>query len=189
MRGQDSVKNAQLEGNSVEHAPTNVSQFMWHTLKPCCTLPRDLFPMKLVAQREFLKYFILYFWTCNFLLVIESRTHLTNVKVGVFLDQRSHGATIDDYNSNSSSFSRISLQNKTILLHGLSLEEISRTFCSNVLESNVTVIILQTKHENIERFVGHLASYFKVPVIGSVSQGSLLPEKVRKKGKNFNLHF
>lgn len=165
---------------------------MRHTSKPCCTLPRDLFPMKLNAQRRFLKCFILVFWTCNFLLVVESRTHLTNVKVGVFLDQRSrgatlplenYGATIDDHNHNSSSLSRISLQIKTILLHGLSLEEISRTFCSNVLKSNVTVIILQTKHENIERFVLHLASYFKIPVIGSVSQEPLLPEKVRKKRK------
>ena len=145
--------------------------------------------MKLVAQSGCLKYFILLFWTCNFLLVVESRTRLTNVEVGVFLDQRSHGATIDDYNRNSSSLSRRSLQIKTILLHGLSLEEISRTFCSNVSESNVTVIILQTKHKNIERFVGHLASYFKIPVIGSVSQGSLLPEKVRKKGKNIKSHF
>ena len=154
--------------------------------------------MKLVAQSGCLKYFILLFWTCNFLLVVESRTRLTNVEVGVFLDQRSHGATlplenfgatIDDYNRNSSSLSRRSLQIKTILLHGLSLEEISRTFCSNVSESNVTVIILQTKHKNIERFVGHLASYFKIPVIGSASQGSLLPEKVRKKGKNIKSHF
>ena len=155
--------------------------------------------MKLIAQRRFLKYFLLFFWTCNFLLAVESRTHLTNVTVGVFLDQRSHGATlplenygatIDDHNHNSSSVSRILLQTKKILLHGLSLKEISRTFCSNVLESNVTVIILQTKHESIERFVGHLASYFKIPVIGSVSQGTLLPEKVRKKRKsNNNLHF
>ena len=146
--------------------------------------------MKLIAQRGILKHFLVFFWKYNLLFVVGSRTQFTNVRVGVFLDQRSHvetlplekyGATIDDHDRNSSRLSRISLQIKTIFLDGQSLEDISRTFCSSVLESNVTVIILQTGHENLQRrFIVNLASYFKIPVIESLSQEPLLPEKVRK---------
>lgn len=145
------------------------------------------------------KHFMLCLWIYNLLSVLEGRKHFTNVTVGVFSDRRTYretfvlenyGAQIHDYRStSSSSLAKVSLQIKTILLRGLSFEEISRTFCSNILESNVTVIILHTRNKKVERLVGHLASYFKVPVIGSITHAPLLSDKVRKESNNTNLHF
>ena len=145
--------------------------------------------MKFIRHKEIFKIFFLLSWILNFLSLVESRTHFTIVNVTVFLDRRSHGETstlehygvnIDDYSRNTS-LTKISLQANVIFLHGLSFEEISRTFCSSVLESNVTVVILQTKNEKLERFVGNLASYFMIPVVSSVSETPLLSDKVRTK--------
>ena len=150
--------------------------------------------MKFVSYRGVFKSFLLLFSTFNFLSITESLTHFTNVKVGLFLgdciDHRKtsvdhlYGINIDDYNQNAS-FTKISLQIKTILFHGLSFEEISRTFCSSVLEDNVTVIILQSRNKNLARFISNLASYFKIPVIGSINQAPLLSDKVRGKKLSF----
>lgn len=139
--------------------------------------------MKLIRHRGIFKSFLLVFWTFNFVSTAESRTHLINVKVGVFLDRRSHRETsllenIDERNHNKS-LTKITLQ--TILLHGLSFEEISKTFCSDVLESNVTVIILHTRNGKLARFVANLASHFNIPVIGSINQAPLLSDKVGEK--------
>ena len=110
---------------------------------------------------------------------------MTHVKVGVFLDRWQRGETsLENYGVSTADYGRrtiltnISLEIETIQLNGLSFEEISRTFCSEIIENNVTVIVLQTRDQNLTQFVGNLASYFKIPAIGSITQEPLLSDKV-----------
>ena len=155
--------------------------------------------MKYFSHRETYKRFLLIFWTCHLLILIESQLHHKNVKVGLFSDRRNLEETsvenflvdVDGLNRNTS-LTKTSLQIKILSVHGLSYEEISRKFCSSVLQDNVTVLILQSRKEKLARFVGHLASYFKLPVIGTINQAPLPSDKVRKKRNiiyNFKFFF
>ena len=140
--------------------------------------------MKYFSHRETYKRFLLIFWTCHLLILIESQLHHTNVKVGLFSDRRNLEETsvenflvdVDGLNRNTS-LTKTSLQIKILSVHGLSYEEISRKFCSSVLQDNVTVLILQSRKEKLARFVGHLASYFKLPVIGTINPSPQTVEK------------
>ena len=141
--------------------------------------------MKFLRHKGASKGFLLLSCTFSLFLIAEGRTRFTNVKVGVFLDCWKRGETsLENYGVNIAEYNRtttltnISLQIETIQLNGLSFEEISRAFCSDIVEDNVTVIVLQTRNRNLLQFVGNLASYYKIPAIGSLSQEPLLSDKV-----------
>lgn len=140
--------------------------------------------MKFIGRdKNICKGFLLLY--CTLLSIAECRTHFTDVKVGIFLDRWKNGETsLENYGINFADYNRtttltkISLQTKMIQLNGLSFEEISRTFCDDIVENNATVIVLHTRNDNLTQFVGNLASYFKIPVIGSLTQAPLLSDKV-----------
>lgn len=161
----------------------SVLHLMWHVLVGARA--QDLTPMKFLRHKGASKGFLLLSCTFSLFLIAEGRTRFTNVKVGVFLDCWKRGETsLENYGVNIAEYNRtttltnISLQIETIQLNGLSFEEISRAFCSDIVEDNVTVIVLQTRNRNLLQFVGNLASYYKIPAIGSLSQEPLLSDKV-----------
>lgn len=141
--------------------------------------------MQFVTHKEISKRILLLYCTFTLFLLAESRTHFTNVKVGIFLDRFSHSETslenygydVANYNRNTN-LTKISLRTQTIQLHGLSFEEISRTFCVDIVQNNASVIVLQTRNLKLTQFVANLASHFKIPVIGSLTQEPLLSDKV-----------
>ena len=139
--------------------------------------------MKFRTHREFVKYLPLLFWTCKFFSSAESVKQLININVALFGDRTSYGETLflPNYYNRTKNLTKISLRVNSIPLNGASFGEISRTFCSKILERNVSVIILQTNREKLACYVAHLASYFQIPVINSGNRAPPLPDKVRKK--------
>ncbi|XP_068670202.1 glutamate receptor ionotropic, NMDA 1-like [Montipora foliosa] len=135
--------------------------------------------MKFRTHREFVKYLPLLFWTCRFFSSAESVKQLININVALFGDRTSYGETLSlpNYYSRTKNLTRISLRVNPIPLNGASFGEISRTFCSKILERNVSVIILQTNREKLACYVAHLASYFQIPVISSGNRAPPLPDK------------
>ena len=128
---------------------------------------------------------LLLYYTFNLFSITEGWTRFTNVKVGIFVDRWKPSETsLENYGPNIGNFHRtitltnISLHIKTIPVNGLSFEKIAEAFCSDIVENNVTVIVLQTRRENFAQFVGNLASYFKIPVIESLTQAPQLGDKV-----------
>lgn len=142
--------------------------------------------MKFIQHKGTSNGFFLLYWTFSLFSITKGWTRFTNVKVGIFLDRSKPSETsLENYGPNiannhrSTTLTNISLHIKTIPLKGLSFEEISEAFCFDIVENNVTVIVLQTRNENFTQFVGNLASYFKIPVIGSLlRQAPLLGDKV-----------
>lgn len=145
----------------------------------------DLAPMKLIQHIGTSNGILLLYYTFNIFSITEAWTRFTNVKVGIFVDRWKPSETsVENYGPNIGNFHRattltnVSLHTKTIPLNGLSFEEIAEAFCSDIVENNVTVIVLQTRRKNFTQFVGNLASYFKIPVIESLMQAPLLGVKV-----------
>ncbi len=156
---------------------------MWRVLVGATA--QDLALMKFIRHKGAAKGFLLLYCTFSLFLIAEGRTRFKNVRVGVFLDRWKRGETsLENYGVSFAEYNRtttltnISLQIETIQLNGLSFDEISTAFCLDIVESNVTVIVLQTRSRNLTQFVGNLASYFKIPVIGSLTQEPLLSDKV-----------
>lgn len=139
--------------------------------------------MKLIQHKGTSNGILLLYYTFSLFSMTEGWTRFTNVQVAIFVESGNPSETsIENYWPNNANFhgatSLTSLHIKTIPLNGLSFEEISEAFCSDIVENNVTVIVLQTRRENFTQFVGDLASYFKIPVIGSLTQAPQLGEKV-----------
>lgn len=148
---------------------------------------QDLTQMKLIQHKGTSNGILLLYYIFSLFSITEGWTRFTNVQVAIFVESWNPSEkTIENYGPNNANFhdatslTNISLHIKTIPLNGLSFEEISEAFCSDVVENNVTVIVLQTRRENLTQFVGDLASYFKIPVIGSLTQAPQLGEKVGK---------
>ena len=144
--------------------------------------------MKLTTRGGFVKYFPLFFWLWSFFSSTDSEKKTLNVAlVG---DLTGSGDTVSVHNYiNDRNLTKISLQLEAFPLNGTSFEDISKRFCSKVLDSNVTVIILQTKRDKLACFVEHLASYFKIPVISSGKAAPLLSAKVRKQEDTIDFKF
>ena len=114
------------------------------------------------------------------------RRHLPNVRVGVVLDGCKHGKTstagrdgvASDFVNRTANFTKIAIEPVTIKLDNCSVEHILRTFCSEILQQNVTVVVLQTKEKKLTQFISNLASQSKIPIIGSITQDPLLFDKV-----------
>ena len=145
----------------------------------------DLVLMKLIQHMGTSHGILLLYYTFNLFSITEGWTRFTNVKVGIFVDRWKPSETsLENYGPNIANFHRattlinVSLDIKTIPLNGLSFEEIAEAFCSDIVENNVTVIVLQTRRENFTQFVGNLASYFRIPVIDSLMQPPQLGDKV-----------
>lgn len=159
---------------------------IWHVVIGATAL--DQVPMEFIRHKGACQGILLLYCTFSLFLKAEGRTRLTHVKVGVFLDRwqrretslENYGVSTADYNHRTT-LTNVSLEIDTIQLNGLSFEEISRTFCYDIIENNVTVIVLQTRDQNLTQFVGNLASYFKIPAIGSVTPEPLLSDKVGDK--------
>ena len=141
--------------------------------------------MKLIQHKGTSNGILLLYYTFSLFSITEGWARLTNVKVGIFVDCcKTSQTSLENYGHDIANFHRattltnISLQTETIPLNGLSFKEISEAFCSHIVENNVTVIVLQTRRENFTQFVGDLASYFKIPVIGSLIQAPQLGDKV-----------
>ena len=141
--------------------------------------------MKIIPHMGTSDGILLLYYTLNLFSITEGWTRFTNVKVGIFVDRWKPSETsLENYGPNIANFHRattlinVSLDIKTIPLNGLSFEEIAEAFCSDIVENNVTVIVLQTRRENFTQFVGNLASYFKIPVIDSLMQPPQLGDKV-----------
>ncbi|XP_015774940.1 PREDICTED: glutamate receptor ionotropic, NMDA 2B-like [Acropora digitifera] len=138
--------------------------------------------MKLATRGGFVKYFPLFFWLWSFFSSTDSEKKTLNV--ALIGDLTSSGDTLSVHNYiNDRNLTKISLQLEAFPLNGTSFEDISKRFCSKVLDSNVTVIILQTKRDKLACFVEHLASYFKIPVISSGKAAPLLSAK-----KHFSIY-
>lgn len=138
--------------------------------------------MKLTTRRGFVKYFPLFFWLWSFFSSTDSEKKTLNV--ALIGDLTVSGDTLSVHNYiNDRNLTKISLQLEAFPLNGTSFEDISKRFCSKVLDSNVTVIILQTKRDKLACFVEHLASYFKIPVISSGKAAPLLSAK-----KHFSIY-
>ena len=146
---------------------------------------QDLAPMTLIQHKGTSSGILLLYYSFSLFSIPEGWTRFTNVKVGIFEDRWKHTETsLENYGPNITNFHRatsltnISLHLKTIPLNGLSFEEITEAFCSDIVENNVTVIVLQTRREHFTQFLGNLASYFKIPVIESLMQAPQLGDKV-----------
>lgn len=141
--------------------------------------------MLFIKLKEILRRIHFLYCIFTLFLLAEGRTHFTNVKVGIFLDRISPSETLfgkqdlADYHRNTT-LTKIFLQNQTIPLNGLSFEDISRRFCVDIVQNNISVIVLQTRSPELTQFVGNLASYFKIPVIESFGREPLLSDKVRQ---------
>ena len=146
----------------------------------------DLALMKLTQHIGTCDGILLLYYTFNLFSITEGWTSFTNVKVGIFVDRLKPSETsLENYGPNiignfhrPTTLTNVSLHAKKIPLNGLSFDEITAAFCSDIMENNVTVIVLQTRRENFTQFVGNLASYFKIPVIESLMQAPQLGDKV-----------
>lgn len=149
--------------------------------------------MQFIKLKEISRRIYLLYCTFTLFLLAEGRKHLTNVKVGIFLDRILHSETsfgnytqeLADFYHNTT-LTKISLETQTIQLNGLPFEDISRRFCVDIVQNNISVIVLQTRNLELTQFVGHLASFFKIPAIESVSREPLLSDKV---GKSLSCRF
>ena len=143
---------------------------------------QDLVPMKLIQHKGTSNGILLLYYTFSLFSMTEGWTRFTNVKVGIFVDRWKPSETsLENIGANfnrATSLTNISLRIKTIPINRLSFEEISEAFCSDIVENNVSVIVLQTMREDFKQFVGNLASYFKIPVIESLMQAPQLSDKV-----------
>ena len=144
--------------------------------------------MKLITRGGFVENFPLFFWLWSFFSSTDSEKRTLNV--ALIGDLTGSGDTLSVHNYiNDRNLTKISLQLEAFPLNGTSFEDISKRFCSKVLDSNVTVIILQTKRDKMACFVEHLASYFKIPVISSGKAAPPLSAKVRKQKGTIDFKF
>lgn len=144
--------------------------------------------MKLTTRGGFVKYFPVFFWFWSFFSSTDSGKKTLNVALIGDLTGSGDTLSVDNYINDTNS-TKISLQLEAFPLNGTSFEEISKRFCSSVVESNVTVIILQARRDKLVCFVEHLASYFKIPVISSGKAAPLLSAKVRKRKDTIDFKF
>lgn len=120
-------------------------------------------------------------WTWELAANNKLETH--EVKVAIILDHPNADNTAalevaNRQNETAANSTRISLRSVPIYLGNASFLDATSEFCSRILQSGVSVVVLQTQSSKHAHMVAGLSSHFKLPVVGDANPDPLLPDKV-----------